>query len=75
MNFFFSIFRARGTSDIIFDLTRELAGHNQTIKVSDIMEKCTTKGYTADQVDKCIEDYERLNVWQVNQTRTKITFI
>lgn len=39
------------------------------------MERCCTKGFKPDQIDKCIEEYEQLNVWQVNQTRTKITFI
>lgn len=45
------------------------------VKVSDVMERCTTKGYKPDQVDECLEDYEKLNVWQVNQTRTEIMFI
>ncbi|XP_055374090.1 DNA replication licensing factor Mcm7 [Condylostylus longicornis] len=63
------------TSDKIFALIRELAGSSKTVKISDVMERCTTKGYKPDQVDKCIEDYEELNVWQVNQARTKITFI
>lgn len=47
----------------------------KTVKISDVMEKCTTKGYKPDQVDKCIEDYETLNIWHVNQTRTKITLV
>lgn len=63
------------TSDKIFELVRELAGSNKTVKIADVMERCTTKGYKPDQVDKCIEEYEELNVWQVNQTRTKVTFI
>jgi DNA replication licensing factor MCM7 len=40
-----------------------------------VLEKCVSKGHNRDQVDSCIEEYEELNVWQVNQTRTKITFI
>ncbi|XP_055612968.1 DNA replication licensing factor Mcm7 [Uranotaenia lowii] len=63
------------TSDKIFALVRELAGASKTVKISDVMERCTTKGYKPDQVDACIEEYEELNVWQVNQTRTTITFI
>ncbi|KAG7208631.1 hypothetical protein KM043_014838 [Ampulex compressa] len=59
----------------IFHLIRELAGDKQTVKVSDILERCTNKGFKPDQVDECIEEYEALNVWQVNQTRTQITFI
>lgn len=62
-------------SDRIFSLIRELAGSQKVVKIAEVMERCTTKGYKPDQVDTCIEEYEELNVWQVNQTRTKITFI
>lgn len=59
----------------IFHLIRELAGNKKTVKVSDILERCTSKGFKPDPVYKCIEEYEALNVWQVNQTRRLITFI
>ncbi|KMQ88562.1 dna replication licensing factor mcm7-like protein [Lasius niger] len=59
----------------IFHLIRELAGDKKTVKVSDILERCTSKGFKPDPVYKCIEEYEALNVWQVNQTRRLITFI
>ncbi|CAO1344113.1 unnamed protein product [Diamesa serratosioi] len=62
-------------SDRIFALIRELAGSQKTVKISEVSERCITKGFKPDQVDICIEEYEELNVWQVNQTRTKITFI
>ncbi|KAL5290037.1 MCM7 family protein [Megaselia abdita] len=63
------------TSDKIFALVRELAGADKMVRLIDVMERCTTKGFKPDQVDKCVETYEELNVWQVNQNRTKITFI
>lgn len=71
-HYFFSI---PNTSDKIFAVVRELAGINNTVKIADVMDRCTTKGFKPDQVDKCIEDYEELNVWQVNMARTKITFM
>lgn len=52
-----------------------MAGDSKTVKITEVIEKCATKGYNPDQVDACIEEYEELNVWQVNQTRTKLTFI
>ncbi|KAI4466471.1 dna replication licensing factor mcm family member [Holotrichia oblita] len=67
--------RMMNVNDKIFAIIRALAGDNKTIKVSDAIEKCASKGYNPDQVDGCIEEYEELNVWQINQTRTKITFI
>lgn len=62
-------------NDKIFALIRELAGDQKTVKVSDIIEKCTAKGYNPQQIESCIEEYEELNVWQVNQTHTKLTFL
>lgn len=69
------IFRPANINDKIFALIREMAGDEKTVKVSDVLDKCASKGYKPDQVDSCIEEYEELNVWQVNQTRTKLTFI
>ncbi|BFF97938.1 DNA replication licensing factor Mcm7 [Drosophila madeirensis] len=63
------------TSDRIFAIVRELAGSGKSVRIGDIMDRCMTKGFKPDQVDKCIDDYEELNVWQVNMGRTKITFM
>lgn len=65
----------QNASDKIFNLVKELAGDKKTVKYSDVVERCLTKGFKPDEVDQCIEEYEELNIWQVNQTRTKITFI
>uniref|UniRef100_A0A1B0FBN5 DNA replication licensing factor MCM7 n=1 Tax=Glossina morsitans morsitans TaxID=37546 RepID=A0A1B0FBN5_GLOMM len=50
--------RTLATSDNIFAANRELAGHSNTVKITDIMDRCANKGCKSDQVDKCIEDYE-----------------
>lgn len=63
------------STDRIFAIVRDLAGSNKTVKVADVIERCVDKGFKPDQVDACIEEYENLNVWQVNQVRTKITFM
>ncbi|CAH3981099.1 unnamed protein product [Pieris brassicae] len=67
--------RGISATDRIFAVVRELAGSNNTVKVADVIERCVDKGFKPDQVDACIEEYENLNVWQVNQVRTKITFM
>jgi len=59
----------------IFQLIGELKGGAKSIKVSEILERCASKGFKPDQVNDCIEEYEELNVWQVNQARTQITFL
>jgi DNA replication licensing factor MCM7 len=52
-----------------------MMGGVRTVKVSDVLERCTAKGFKPDAVHACIEDYEELNVWQVTQKRDKITFL
>lgn len=69
--------RVQNVTDKIFAIIREMAPAKgiKSVKMSDIMEQCTTKGFKPDQVDACVEEYEELNVWQVNQAHTKVTFI
>lgn len=67
--------RPQSAVDRIFSLIRELAGGNKTVKLSEVREACATKGFQAGQVDACLDEYEQLNVWQVNQARTTITFV
>ena len=44
-------------------------------RVEEARQRILAKGYTAAQFDECLEEYEQLNVWQVNQSKTKITFV
>ncbi|KAL3847175.1 hypothetical protein ACJMK2_018099 [Sinanodonta woodiana] len=69
--------RAQNVTDQIFAIIREMAPSKgvRTVKVTDIMEQCTSKGFKPDAVDACLEEYEELNVWQINQAHTKLTFI
>ncbi|KAL9699020.1 hypothetical protein quinque_002461 [Culex quinquefasciatus] len=43
----------QNTSDKIFPLTRELVGASETVKISDVKKRCTTK---LGQEDACIEE-------------------
>merc|ERR1711972_1022054 len=61
--------------DIIYDLIRSIAEGSKTLKVQDIRDRATSKGFKPDQIDKCLDDYEELSVWQLNQARTKLTFL
>ncbi|XP_014254336.1 DNA replication licensing factor Mcm7 [Cimex lectularius] len=70
-----TVARPLSAVDRIFSVIRELASGAQTVKLSDIRETCATKGFQAGQVDACLEEYEQLNVWQVNQARTTLTFV
>uniref|UniRef100_A0A0A9XGX9 DNA replication licensing factor MCM7 n=1 Tax=Lygus hesperus TaxID=30085 RepID=A0A0A9XGX9_LYGHE len=67
--------RAQSSVDRIFSIIRELAGGAQTVRLAEVREACSTKGFQAGQVEECLEEYEQLNVWQVNQARTTLTFV
>ena len=70
----FSLCRSSKPIDAIYSILREMADPD-TIRFDDACQRILTKGYTPDQFDECLDEYERLNVWQVNQSRTRITFI
>jgi DNA replication licensing factor MCM7 len=70
--------RVQNITDQIFAAIKDMAaisGGIRTVKMTDIMERCTAKGFKPDAIDACVEEYEELNVWQVNQKRDKITFL
>jgi DNA replication licensing factor MCM7 len=41
----------------------------KTFKMADLIERCISKGFKPPQIEECIEEYEELNVWQVNNAR------
>lgn len=45
------------------------------IKIADVIERCTAKGFKLSAINECVEEYEELNVWQVNQKRDKLIFL
>lgn len=60
--------------DAIYSILREMADPDM-VRFDEARQRILAKGYTPDQFDECLDEYERLNVWQVNQSRTRITFI
>merc|ERR1719295_10695 len=67
--------RPQTVTDKIYAVIREMAGNQKSLKISDIKERCMSKGYKPDQIDQAIEEYEELNVFSINQAKTKITLI
>jgi len=67
--------RSKQTVDQIYDMIRTMADGAKTIKIQEIRDRATTKGFKPDQLDKCMDEYEKLDVWQINQAKTKLTFI
>jgi len=69
--------RPKSVSDQIFAIVREMAPTTgpRVINYQEAQEKCARKGFTPDMFNECSKTYEELNVWLVNNARTKITFI
>jgi DNA replication licensing factor MCM7 len=69
--------RPRSVSDQIFSIVREMAPATgpRVINYQEAQEKCARKGFTPEMFNECSKVYEELNVWLVNNARTKITFI
>ncbi|EDV28882.1 uncharacterized protein TRIADDRAFT_19118, partial [Trichoplax adhaerens] len=63
--------------DAIYELIKEIVDEDgsSSVRVSDAKQRTLAKGFTSDQFNQCLQTYEELNVWQINQSRTRITFI
>ncbi len=64
-------------SDQIFQVIKDMLPESgsKTLKYSDVLDRCVSKGFKPDRIDGVIEEYEELNVWTINQAHTKITFV
>ncbi|CAG0882520.1 unnamed protein product [Cyprideis torosa] len=69
--------RIQSVTDRVYNVIREMSsgGATKTMKLADVMERCATKGFTPTQVEDCIAHYENINVFQVNQQRTRLTLV
>jgi len=75
--------RTQRPADVIFSLVRELATEGATgrggaggvVRMAEAEQRCVSRGFTPAQFQEALEEYEELNVWQVNQARSRITFV
>lgn len=69
--------RAQQPSELIFAAIREMvpAGGARSVRLAEAEQRCISKGFTPAQFHAALEDYEELNVWQVNQQKTRLTFV
>ncbi|KAK2171404.1 hypothetical protein NP493_1071g00031 [Ridgeia piscesae] len=69
--------RVQNITDQVFAVIRDMVAESgvRSVKMSDVRERCISKGFKPDNVDECVEEYEDLNVWQVNAAKTRLTFI
>uniref|UniRef100_A0A6I8R0S9 DNA replication licensing factor MCM7 n=1 Tax=Xenopus tropicalis TaxID=8364 RepID=A0A6I8R0S9_XENTR len=69
--------RTQRPADVIFSTIREMVPEKgaRSVKYSEAEQRAVSKGFTPAQFEAALEEYEELNVWLVNQARTKITFV
>jgi len=65
--------RGQQEVDRIYQFILSIAEGSKTVKVQDIRDRATSKGFKPDAIDRCLEEYESLDVWQLNQARSKLT--
>eukprot|EP00042_Codosiga_hollandica_P036361 m.277313 g.277313 ORF g.277313 m.277313 type:complete len:724 (+) comp54871_c0_seq1:68-2239(+) len=69
--------RSKNPLDEIFKIIREMVEASSTgrIDVEDARRRCTSKGYKPSQFEACLDEYQDLNVWQLNAARTRLAFV
>lgn len=58
--------------DAIYTIIRDM--DKESVKIEDALQRVMTKGFTPDQFNKCIKDYEALDVWHTDRKKTKLLF-
>lgn len=63
--------------DKIYNLIHEIvtATKKREVAMADAIDRCVTMGYTNDEIEEAIEEFEANNMWHVNADRTKIIFV
>ncbi|XP_059980863.1 DNA replication licensing factor MCM7 isoform X2 [Lagenorhynchus albirostris] len=67
--------RTQRPADVIFATVRELASEGRSVRYSEAEQRCVSRGFTPAQFQAALDEYEELNVWQVNAARTRVTFV
>ncbi|NWI90096.1 MCM7 factor, partial [Pitta sordida] len=63
-------------SEAIFGILRDLGGPGGgSVSLPEALGLLGTRGFTPAQVTAALDEYEGLNILQVNPARTKITFV
>lgn len=69
--------KPKSVADQIFAIVREMVAGKEpkVVSYTEAQEKCARKGFTPDMFNECSKTYEEINIWLVNNARTKITFL
>ena len=72
-----NLHRAHKYQDVIYGIIRDIASEKNTkrIRYEVARQAVLAKGFTNNQFEETLEDYEELGVLMVNTARTWITFV
>jgi len=64
-------------SEKVYQCIHDISVANKTREVDMGLatEQCRARGFTNDEIEEAIEEFELNNMWQVNASRTKIIFV
>lgn len=48
---------------------------SREVEMGTVIEQCNSRGFTNDEIEEAIEEFEYNNMWHVNAARTKIIFV
>ncbi len=71
-------FRVQSVANKIYDAIRDLAkvsGDTDRLPMTEIKQYCINKGFTLDNIENTIRDYEELNVFQLVQAGSVLKFV
>ncbi|NXX77754.1 MCM7 factor, partial [Urocolius indicus] len=74
--------RAPRPADAIYSLLRELGASRapgptpgRVLPYAEALQRCLAKGFTPAQLQEALQEYQQLNVLQLNAAGTRITFV
>lgn len=69
--------RSGPASERIYNIIRGIFREyeDRDILYDEALDKCLARGFSRNQIEETIEDYEVMNVWLVNSEKTSITLV
>jgi len=67
--------RTTRNNEKIYRMIKESSAvDEQEVDIATVKEKCLNRGFTEDEFDETLEEYEELGIWRVDANKTKLQF-
>jgi len=69
--------KADDAVSMIYKIIRELAARTDApaVNVAEVLPRVLSRGRTKEDLERCLSEYQELNVWHLNDARTVIRFV